>query len=148
MFLRSLSSALPQRAWTQSECWQSLRRSSVMSTLKPRSRLLLEKVLCGNNGIDTRYFATDCLESLFTRPAQALNETFEREATTLAAQALRKALAKADLVEVDAFLADSVYGLIRSQGLRFHFTSFSTTMSALPGVSAENGQSSTQFAKS
>jgi len=119
MFLRSLSSALPQRAWTQSECWQSLRRSSVMSTLKPRSRLLLEKVLCGNNGIDTRYFATDCLESLFTRPAQALNESFEREATILATLALRNALAKADLGVVDALFICTCTGYL-CPGLTSH----------------------------
>ena len=64
--------------------------------------MLLEKVLLSNNGIDTRHLATDYLESLFAKPAQALNETFEREATALASNALRKAMAEADLGAVDA----------------------------------------------
>jgi hypothetical protein len=49
---------------------------------------------------------------------------------------------------VDAFLADRVYQMIRSNGLQFSFSSFNTTLNILPGVSAENGQISTQFAKS
>ena len=119
MFLRSLASALPLRAWTQAECWHSLRESSVMHSLKSRSQAMLEKVLMSSNGIDTRYFATDRLENLFTRPAQALNETFEREATILAAWALRKALAKADLATVDALFICTCTGYL-CPGLTSH----------------------------
>jgi hypothetical protein len=61
---------------------------------------------------------------------------------------LEDAQIKVDLCEVDAFLADRVYGMIRSSGLQFSFASFNTTMNVLPAVSATNGQISTQFAKS
>jgi hypothetical protein len=61
---------------------------------------------------------------------------------------LEDAQIKVDLCEVDAFLADRVYQMIRSNGLQFSFASFNTTMNVLPGVSATNGQISTQFAKS
>jgi len=119
MFFRSLASALPPRSWTQFECWHSLRDSSVVGKLKPRSQVLLEKVLLGTNGIDTRYFATDHLENLFARPAQALNESFEREATTLAARALRKALTQADLPSVDALFICTCTGYL-CPGLTSH----------------------------
>ena len=55
---------------------------------------------------------------------------------------------KVDLCEVDAFLAGRVYGMIRSSGLQFSFSSYNTTMNVLPGVSQASGQISTQFAKS
>jgi hypothetical protein len=61
---------------------------------------------------------------------------------------LQDAQIKVDLCEVDAFLADRVYQMIRSSGLQFSFASFNTTLNILPGVSAANGQISTQFAKS
>jgi hypothetical protein len=61
---------------------------------------------------------------------------------------LEDAQIKVDLCEVDAFLADRVYGMIRSSGLQFSFASFKTTMNVLPAVAATNGQISTQFAKS
>ena len=60
---------------------------------------------------------------------------------------LEDAQIKVDLREVDAFLADRVYGMIRSSGLQFSFSSFNTTMNVLPAVSRVNGQISTQFAK-
>ena len=41
---------------------------------------------------------------------------------------LEGAQIKVDLCEVDAFLADRVYQMIRSSGLQFSFASFSTTM--------------------
>lgn len=119
MFFRSLATSLPMRAWTQAECWNCLKDSSVMESLKPRSREFLEKVLGNRNGIDTRHFATDKLENLLMQPAQALNESFEREATTLATRALRKALAKADLNSVDALFICTCTGYL-CPGLTSH----------------------------
>jgi predicted naringenin-chalcone synthase len=119
MFYRDLATALPPRAWTQSECWQRLRNSSALSQLKQRSRDLLEKVLLGTNGIDERHFATERLESLFERDARALNESFEREATVLASAALRKALAQADVGAVDALFICTCTGFL-CPGLSSH----------------------------
>ena len=119
MFLRSIATALPPRAWTQAECWHSLRNANAMNSLKPRSRELLEKVLLGCNGIVTRHFATDRLEDVFTSQAQQLNETFEREATALASEALRKALAQADLDAVDALFICTCTGYL-CPGLTSH----------------------------
>lgn len=119
MFFRSLATSLPPRSWTQAECWEAVRDDSVMNTLKPRSRMLLEKILLGNNGIETRHFATSQLTDLFTRQAQALNETFEREAAILASSALRKALAQADLNAVNALFICTCTGYL-CPGLTSH----------------------------
>jgi hypothetical protein len=61
---------------------------------------------------------------------------------------LEDAQIKVDLCDVDAFLADKVYGLIRSSGLQFSFASYNTIMNVLPAVSHQNGAVSTQFARS
>ena len=119
MFLRSLASTLPPRSWTQAECWESMREASVLTALKPRSRLLLEKVLLGNNGIDTRHFTTDRLEDVFASPARQLNETFEREATTLGAEALRRAMTQAEVGTVDALFICTCTGYL-CPGLTSH----------------------------
>ena len=55
---------------------------------------------------------------------------------------------RVDLCHVDAFLAGTVYALVRNSGLHFSFPSFNATLNILPGVSVANGRISTQFAKS
>ena len=54
---------------------------------------------------------------------------------------------KTDLCYVDAILANAVYGIIRTSKLSFNLSTFNTSMSVIPGVSAVNGQPSTQVAK-
>ena len=77
MRLVSLATAVPERSWTQPECWSELKNSLAVKELKPRSLELLEKVLLGNSGIDTRHFAAVRLADIFDRNAQGLNETYE-----------------------------------------------------------------------
>ncbi len=96
-----------------------MRDASVLTALKPRSRLLLEKVLLGSNGIDTRHFTTDRLEAVFASPARQLNETFEREATTLGAAALRQAMTQAEIGTVDALFICTCTGYL-CPGLTSH----------------------------
>ena len=55
---------------------------------------------------------------------------------------------KVDLCSLDAYLANRIYEMIRTNGLSFAFPSFNTSMNVLPAVSAVNGRISTQFAKS
>ena len=112
MFFRSLSSAVPERAWSQAECWQVLRDAPAVQALKPRSQTLLEKVLLGSNGIQTRHLCADDLKPLLCRDAQALNETFEAHAPKLAAEALRSAFAKAEIDTVDALFVCTCTGYL------------------------------------
>ena len=117
--LHSLATALPPHSWTQAEFWGSIRGSNVLIGLKPRSQLLLEKVLLGSNGIDTRYVAADRLEDVFHSPARQLNETFEREATMLGAEALRRAMSQAEVGTVDALFICTCTGYL-CPGLSSH----------------------------
>jgi alkylresorcinol/alkylpyrone synthase len=119
MRLVSLATAVPEPSWTQAECWHLLRDASAMRQLKPRSLELLEKVLLGNSGIEQRHFATQHLTDIFDRNAQSLNETFEREATALAARALRDAMHKAEAVTVDALFVCTCTGYL-CPGLSSH----------------------------
>jgi len=107
MYLRSIASAVPPRSFTQTECWQSMQRGNLSASLKPRSSALVEKILTGSSsGISRRNFALDSIETVFARTAQQLSEDYEREAPTLAANALEKALSKAGL---DASSIDALF---------------------------------------
>lgn len=107
MFLRSLATAVPPHSFSQAECWAAIQQEGLLDTLKPRSAALFEKVLTsGTAGIDRRNFAIDEIGPIFSRGAQQLNETFEREAPALAANALAKALAGGG---IDAAAVDALF---------------------------------------
>ncbi|MFM7182793.1 MAG: type III polyketide synthase [Verrucomicrobiales bacterium] len=106
MFVRSIAHALPPSVFTQAEVWEILRTSPEGRALSPRAAVLLEKVLLGPGGIETRHFAEPDPARLFPKHAGELNAYFEAEAPELAAKALEKALTKAGLK------ADELDGLV------------------------------------
>lgn len=115
MFLSSIATAVPPHAYTQQECWQAMERGGLLERLHPRSAALLGRVLGnGTSGIERRHFATEAIAAVFERDAQALNETFERAAPELAAQALSRALERAGLgaADVDALLVCTCTGYL------------------------------------
>lgn len=115
MFLHSLATAVPARSFLQTECWEAMRSSPLLEGLKPRSTSILGKVLTGGgSGIERRNLALDRVEAVFGLDAQQLNESFEREAAPLAADALAKALAKAGRAasEVDALFLCTCTGYL------------------------------------
>ena len=61
---------------------------------------------------------------------------------------LQDAQIKVDLVNVLPEIATPIYNTILGAGLPNKFHSYNTTLNMVPGVAAENGQISTQFAKS
>ncbi len=98
MHLRSLATAVPPRSFSQDQCWQAFSGKGLLESLRPRSAALVEKVLTGgSSGIERRNFALDEIGPVFSRNAQQLNESFEREAPVLAGKALSKALERADI---------------------------------------------------
>jgi alkylresorcinol/alkylpyrone synthase len=101
MFLQSISHAVPLHAFTQAESWEILQHSGALKQLNERSATLLEKVLCGDSGIEKRHFATDDPDQLFTLDAETLNRNFEIAAPEIAARALLQALEKAELKPED-----------------------------------------------
>ena len=94
MNLIAVGSAFPSNRFTQLECLDAMKGADFWQGLTGRSRMVLEKVLAGESGIQKRHFALDSLEEAWRRGAQELNEAYEQEAPDLAADAVRKALAK------------------------------------------------------
>jgi predicted naringenin-chalcone synthase len=90
MYLQALASAFPDARYTQSECWRIARSSPFLASLTRRSAKILETVLSGSSGIDTRHFAIPT-GTLFSADAEELNRAFEKAAPPLAAKALRSA---------------------------------------------------------
>jgi alkylresorcinol/alkylpyrone synthase len=98
MYLEALATAVPPHAFSQAECLAALRATPSFEVLRPRSQALLAKVLGnGVTGIEKRHFCLDEIGPVVSRSAQELNETFEREAPSLATSAVRAALEKAGL---------------------------------------------------
>lgn len=98
MFLHGIATANPDRSCSQAECLSLARSSPALhEKLDRRSRLMLSTILRGDSGIDRRQFAIRDLARLFALDADELNEEFRQTAPTLAAAALRPALARAGL---------------------------------------------------
>ena len=114
MFLQSVATAFPQHEFHQSELLEILQRSGTMDPLRQRSRDLLERILSGDSGIETRRFCEPELPGLFQRGAGALHALFEHHAPRLAAQALQTACeqASAKPEEIDALLVCSCTGYL------------------------------------
>ena len=115
MFLESISTALPPHRFSQPDCLEALRGTSMLDALKPRSQALLGKVLSnGVSGIQSRHFCVPEIAPVVTRSAQELNEFFEREAPVLAGDALVKALVTAGIEasELDALFICTCTGYL------------------------------------
>lgn len=119
MHLASLATALPERSWSQAECWDALCDSPVIRKLRQRSRDILERVLLGDSGIERRHFAIDRITDVFERSAQDLNQAFEREAPRLGARALSAAMEQAGISGVDALFVCTCTGYL-CPGLTSH----------------------------
>jgi len=113
MYLQSLASAFPEARYTQPECWDLLKANGALVPLNRRSVKILEAVLSGQSGIDTRHFAI-APDNLFRMDASALNVAFEREAPPLGQSALAKACAAAHVAprEIDALFVCTCTGYL------------------------------------
>jgi len=115
MYLRSIATAVPPNSFTQESCWDAMRQGDLLSTLKPRSAALMEKILMnGSSGIERRNLALDSIESSFGHCAEKLNNSFEREAPPLASAALLAALRKSGIepTELDALFVCTCTGYL------------------------------------
>lgn len=92
MYLQSLASAFPEARYTQKESWQALVDGNALDPLSRKARRILDVVLNGDSGIETRHFAI-VPPRLFTLNAEELNNAFEAEAPKLATTALANACA-------------------------------------------------------
>lgn len=113
MYLQSLASAFPPARFTQKDSWQALVQGQALDSLARRSRKILETVLNGDSGIETRHFAIVPPE-LFHLDAEQLNNAFEKHAPVLASQALAKACAPLGVApqEIDALFVCTCTGYL------------------------------------
>jgi predicted naringenin-chalcone synthase len=114
MYLQSLATAFPPHSFTQAECFETLKSSVAMDGLRGRSRELLQKVLTGNSGIETRRFCDPDLQKTFGFDAGELHQHFEQHAPQLASEALLKACDLASLKPsgIDALLVCTCTGYL------------------------------------
>ena len=114
MFVIGLGTAAPVQRYAQCECWDVLQRADLFARLAPRSRAILKKVFCGDNGITTRHLALDPLTEAFNLTPDALQARFTRHAPALAAEAAQRALHDAGCVpsEIDAVLISTCTGYL------------------------------------
>ncbi|HKI68104.1 MAG TPA: stilbene synthase, partial [Verrucomicrobiae bacterium] len=114
MFIVGLGTAVPPQRYSQLECWEALQNSTRFRELLPRSRVILKKVLTGENGIATRHLALEKLEQAFDMTPDALHERFAQNAPLLATQAAERALvnAKTKPREIDAILISTCTGYL------------------------------------
>jgi alkylresorcinol/alkylpyrone synthase len=114
MFVIGLGTAAPAPRYAQLECWDALQRAEPFARLAPRSRAILKKVLCGNNGIATRHLALDPLVEAFNLTPDALQARFAQHAPALATEAAQRALQDAGCApaEVDAVLISTCTGYL------------------------------------
>jgi len=114
MFLAGLGTAVPPPCYAQRDCWSALQKSAQFHQLKPRSRTILEKVLCGDSGIATRHLALDPLSEVFDLTPDVLQARFARHAPALAVEAAQRALKDAGCSpdEMDAILISTCTGYL------------------------------------
>jgi predicted naringenin-chalcone synthase len=114
MFFIGLGTAVPPRRYAQRECWDAVKNLPQIAQLNPRSRVILKKVLCGDNGIDARHLALDPFMEIFDQTPDALQARFARHAPALATQAAQRALENADCAakEIDAVLISTCTGYL------------------------------------
>jgi alkylresorcinol/alkylpyrone synthase len=114
MFISGLGTAVPPQRHTQRAGWDAVQKWPRFLQLKPRSRAVLKKVLCGDNGIDARHLALETLAEVFDSTPDELQARFARHAPALAAEAARRALKNADCspAELDAVIVSTCTGYL------------------------------------
>jgi alkylresorcinol/alkylpyrone synthase len=113
MYFVGLGTAVPERSFTQAECWQALQRAD-RPEITPRTRAILQGILNHDNGIERRSLALDSLDESFDLDPDTLYRRFSRHAPLLASQAGRRALEDAGLQprEIDAVVVSTCTGYL------------------------------------
>jgi alkylresorcinol/alkylpyrone synthase len=114
MYFIGLGTAAPLPRYAQRDCWDALRHSDVVARLSTRSHAILKKVLCGDNGINTRHLALDPITEVFDLTPDALQTRFVTHAPALAVAAAKRALedAQSTAGEMDAVLISTCTGYL------------------------------------
>lgn len=97
MFFVGIGTANPPNVFTQAECWQAFRESTLYAGLTRPHQLLAERVLLGNNGIDTRHLGIGTVAESFEISPDVLHRRFATQAPALSSEAGARALADAGI---------------------------------------------------
>lgn len=92
MYFLGLGTAAPATRYTQAQCHEALLAAPQYERLERRSRALLQRLLLGENGIDTRHLALDPLIDAFDARPDVLHQRFATHAPQIAQQAAEEAL--------------------------------------------------------
>ena len=114
MFIIGLGTAVPLQRHVQRDGWDAVQQWPKFSRLKPRSKAILKKVLCGDNGIEARHLALKNLAEIFDATPDDLQAHFTMHAPALATAAARHALKNADCTpgEIDAVIISTCTGYL------------------------------------
>ncbi|NCZ52882.1 MAG: hypothetical protein EBY81_03160, partial [Verrucomicrobia bacterium] len=74
MYLHSIGTAVPPRAFTQAEVFSALEKTPKYHQLTSRSRAILRKVLSNRNGIETRHFALNEMQDAFVFDVETVGD--------------------------------------------------------------------------
>jgi polyketide synthase Type III len=114
MFVTGTGTAVPATRYSQKECWEALRKAPQFSRLRSPARVLLERVLVGEQGVRTRHLALAHLEEAFDVDPDVLHQRYFKHAPELAERAARSALQRAGITahEVDGLLISTCTGYL------------------------------------
>jgi alkylresorcinol/alkylpyrone synthase len=114
MFFIGIGTAAPESRYCQREGWEAVQRTSRFRELEPRSRAILKKVLCSDNGIASRHLALNSIDEAFNPTPDILQARFTFHAPSLAVTAARRALENAQCSpgEIDAVLISTCTGYL------------------------------------
>jgi polyketide synthase Type III len=121
MYFLGLGTAAPANRYSQRDCWETLRGTPRYATLGAPARALLQRVLCGDSGIQTRHLALDKLEDAFEIDPDVLEKRFLAHAPALATRAAQQALERSGIraSEVDGLIISTCTGYL-CPGLTSH----------------------------
>jgi alkylresorcinol/alkylpyrone synthase len=114
MYLHALGTALPDRRYTKTDCWEAFAASDWFGRLNPRSHAIANAVLRRDNGIEARWLAVDSLNEVFAIDPDTLHRRFATHAPQLATAAARSALRRAQLAheQIDAVVVTTCTGYL------------------------------------
>jgi len=101
MHIVVIGTACPERHYTKSDCWKAFVDSPWIEKLDRRARMLAEKVLLHDNGIESRRLSVDSLQEVFAIDPATLHARFLASAPVLAKDAAERALADANILATD-----------------------------------------------
>jgi alkylresorcinol/alkylpyrone synthase len=101
MYIIGVGTAAPATRYTQAQCYDALQSSAQFTQLDRRSRALLQRLLLGDNGIETRALALDPLADAFDARPDVLHRRFAQNAPRIACEAAEEALRGAGCTAAD-----------------------------------------------